>query len=203
MQSQPLPDPEARPDLLFVNSSETCARHVQALRVQFRLTLAHTVSTAFLAMGRSTPALVVSDLELPDGDAVEICRRAKRSSIPATVLVTTAAPERVPAALLAGCDGVLLKPFAPNLLYARIGRLVRLRSMQLRVRASHDVIRVAYWAGFTTPLEMGTNRVWRSLHCPQCERGGVVSFDHASHHRDWFACLSCKHVWLAPSAASV
>ena len=36
------------------------------------------------------------------------------------------------------CDGVLLKPFAPNLLYARIGRLLRQRSEALRDKARHQ-----------------------------------------------------------------
>jgi DNA-binding response OmpR family regulator len=203
MQRHASGDPAARPELLLVDSHESCAAHVPHLRAQYRVTLAHTVDSASTAMARSTPALVVSELELPDGPADELCRRAKHLPVPATVMVTTASPERVPAALAAGCDGVLLKPFAPNLLHARLGRLLRHRYTQLHVRESANACQAAYRAAGSTALEVGTNRVWRGLHCPRCERGGVVSFDHASHQRHWFACLSCTHVWVGRGAVEL
>jgi DNA-binding response OmpR family regulator len=67
---------------------------------------------------------VALDIDLPQFDS-------GRSTPPriktgqTSVLVLTESPERGPAALKAGCHGVLLKPFAPNLVAARLGRLVR------------------------------------------------------------------------------
>jgi len=52
------------------------------------------------------------------------CRDVKSVDSSTAVLVTTEATERVPDVLAAGCDGVLLKPLAPNLFYTRIGRLL-------------------------------------------------------------------------------
>jgi DNA-binding response OmpR family regulator len=117
--------------------------------------------------------------------------------MPSTVLVTTANADRVPDALLSGCDGVLLKPFAPNLLFARVGRMLRAQSVALRLRAHQQFAKSAHLTERSALLTTGTNQVWSSTHCPHCQHDGVTSFDHASHRRDWYACLSCKKVWMA------
>jgi DNA-binding response OmpR family regulator len=96
--------------------------------------------------------------------------------------------------LVAGCDGILLKPFAANLLYARIGRLLRTRAEQLQFRACRGD-----GASDVSPrLEAlaTTNRTWQDTACPSCRNGGAVSFEFSSHRRAWYACLWCKKVWL-------
>src|SRR4029434_565798 len=102
--------------------------------------------------------VIVTDVDLPDGMAV--CREAKRLPKPPAVLVITEHVERVPDALEARCDGVLLKPFAPNLLVARIGRLIRARTQH---------------SGRPNSMLSGTNRFWPKIGCPSCETQGVTS----------------------------
>jgi hypothetical protein len=99
---------------------------------------------------------------------------------------------------------VLLKPFAPNLLYARIGRLLRARTEQQRIRTRQGQIRSPYIPGNgdghgegDSSLAATTNRVWAEVACPTCQHDGVVSFEFASHRRAWYACLECKAVWMA------
>jgi len=74
-------------------------------------------------------------------------------------------------------DGVLMKPFPPNLLHTRVSRL-------LRIREPH--------------MSIGTNVVCQDAVCPSCGHGGGVGFDAAAHRRMWYACLPCGHVWMAP-----
>ena len=190
--------PIALPEVLFVDTAPVGEKYPM-LRDQYRLTLASTASAALqaLALARSAPELVVMELDLSDGPAEEICRRAKLLATPATVLVTTATAERVPDALAAGCDGVLLKPFAPNLLYARIGRLLRARSIELRMRAQRQYAKSAHLSERASLLAARTNRDWPNTHCPHCDHEGVTSFEHTSHRRAWYACLACRHVWMA------
>ena len=98
------------------------------------------------------------------------------------MLVTTEQVDRVPEALEARGDGILLKPFAPNLLFARIGRMLRAREQNITGLNSR---------------EWDTNRLWKKeMRCPYCELYGVTSFEFASHRRAWFACLRWKRVWL-------
>ena len=184
-------------DLLLVDASADAAGYAAALRGSYRVatTVSEDVARQFLR--RQAPALVITELDLPGGDGVEICREAKRLTLPPPVLVTTANADRVPDALSAGCDGVLLKPFAPNLLFARIGRLLRARSEALRARARSQGLKTAHLTDRSEALLGGTNRVWPNTHCPYCNHGGVTSFEFCSHRRAWFACLECKKVWIA------
>lgn len=127
--------PTLLPDVLFVDTDAMAALYVPQLRNHYRVTTAWTSAAAIDALDRITPALVITELDLSDGPGEGVCRRAKSLRVPATVLVTTAVAERAPSAIASGCDGVLLKPFAPSLLFARVGRLLRARSMAAFRRA--------------------------------------------------------------------
>jgi DNA-binding response OmpR family regulator len=183
--------------VLFVDLEAVAAQYSAALSERYRITHASTAGGALEHLGGRSPALVVTELDLADGPGESICRSAKALREPATVLVMTPDVRRVPAALAAGCDGVLLKPFAPNLLYARMGRLIRERSMELRLKARRQQAKSAHLFERSELLEARSNRVWPATHCPYCAHAGVTSFDYASHRRAWYACLACSRVWLA------
>lgn len=184
--------------ILFVDPGADS--YLPVLRSHFEVTPAASEAQAMRALRAFQPALVVTDLTLPDGDGVSICRQSKACSAdPPSVLATTATPERVPEALLAGCDGVLMKPFAPNLLFTRINRLLRLRAKALVERAIWQRARVHHLIERSHSAMTGTNTVWPEDDCPSCGHRGVVSFDAGSRRRTWFACLPCRHVWLGPT----
>jgi DNA-binding response OmpR family regulator len=166
-----------RTSLLFVDP-EDAGLYLPALRTRFEVTVVSSASQALRAMRAYQPTLVVTELVLPDGDGASICREAKSClENPPAVLAMSAAPDRVPEALVAGCDGVLMKPFAPNLLFARIGLLLRRRSAALVVRARRPDVR-----------------------CPSCGQAGAISFDAVSRGRSWYACVPCRTVWIGVSA---
>ena len=185
------------PELLFADTDAAAATYLPLLREQFRVTTTPSAAAAVHALGRMAPALVVMELDLSDGPAEEICRRAKALSTPATVLVTTPQVERVPSALAAGCDAVLLKPFPPNLLYARLGRLLRARSVELRLRMHRQQAKSSHLREQRELLAARTNREWPNTHCPYCQQRGAMSFEFTSHRRAWYACLECNKVWIA------
>jgi DNA-binding response OmpR family regulator len=163
----------------------------------YRVSATPYVPVAMEYVRRSSPSIVVTELALEDGSGVEICSAAKALKVPATVLVTTADPAGVPDALAAGCDGVLLKPFAPNLLVTRISRLLRDRSNQIRLQAARSIGKSFHLSERLDLLKTGTNRKWPNTHCPYCAHAGVTSFDFTSMRRAWYACLECRKVWLA------
>jgi len=75
----------------------------------------------------SAPDFVVTDIEMPDLDGLELCRRLRQ--LPATskipiVVVTGAAMTQGDEATAAGCDVVLAKPCSGALLLATIQRLL-------------------------------------------------------------------------------
>jgi DNA-binding response OmpR family regulator len=94
------------------------------------------VITGAEALRHPAPDLVLLDLGLPDGDGVQVCRRLRQRSDAAIIVVTAYGEEtdRV-AALDAGADDYLVKPFGLSELMARIRAVLR------RVRPEADVIR--------------------------------------------------------------
>ena len=184
-------------DLLLVDPSPEASSLASVLRGSYRVAATGSADVARQFLRRYPPALIVTELDLKGSDGVEICREAKSLPNAPPVLVTTSATERVPEALAAGCDGVLLKPFAPNLLYARIGRLLRARGEALRSRGRHQQLKALHLGERSDLLMSGSNRVWPNTHCPYCDHAGVTSFEFCSHRRSWYACLECKKVWIA------
>ena len=187
-------------EILLIEAEPFAAEHSAVLRQTSRVvSTAHSdVARQYLLKG--TASLLVADTDgLPDADG--IVRAAKGLHVPATVLVMTTEVNSVPTLLEAGCDAVLLKPFAPNLLYTRVGRLLRARTEQQRVRRLHDSTRSRYAEpnghGNGDGAPATTNRFWADVECPHCKHDGVVSFEFASHRRAWYACLECKAVWMA------
>jgi DNA-binding response OmpR family regulator len=94
------------------------------------------VVTGREALRADDPDVVLLDLGLPDTDGVQVCRELRQRSSAAIIVVTAYGEEvdRV-AALDAGADDYLVKPFGLSELMARIRAVLR------RVRPDGDVIR--------------------------------------------------------------
>jgi DNA-binding response OmpR family regulator len=85
-----------------------------------------TGSAALTQMAAEAPSLVVLDLNLPDMDGIEICRRVRKTSdVP--ILMLTARDEDVDKiiGLEVGADDYLTKPFNPRELVARVKSVLR------------------------------------------------------------------------------
>lgn len=183
-------------DVLLLDTEATMAKLAPMLRSSYRVATSSHIATARTYLARASVDLIVTDIEFSDGTALDLCREAKTLPKQPTVLLTTEQVERVPEALEAGCVSVLLKPFASNLLFARIGRLLRERSSTLRDRSARIAGKSQHLVERSHLLIQGTNRVWPTTHCAYCSHAGVTSFEFASHRRAWYACLQCKKVWL-------
>jgi two-component system, OmpR family, alkaline phosphatase synthesis response regulator PhoP len=85
-----------------------------------------TGSGALNAVAAEMPSLIVLDLNLPDMDGIEICRRVhKNSDVP--IIMLTARDEDVDKiiGLEVGADDYLTKPFNPRELVARVKSILR------------------------------------------------------------------------------
>ena len=193
--------PVPRDEVLVFGSSpliETCG---VALGEHYRLATSSSAEAALTALARQAPSLLIADLD-SSSEGPRVCRAAKAKPYPPAVLVTTDAPENVPPVLTV-CDGVLLKPFAPNLLSARVGRLLRARASALRVQSVVVMDNFALQRAKSDHLlqrrelaRQGTNVDWPNSVCPHCKHKGVTSFDFISHRRAWYACPECRKVWI-------
>jgi len=87
---------------------------------------AATGSEALAQVMSGAPALIVLDLNLPDIDGIEVCRRIRKTAdIP--ILMLTARDEDVDKiiGLEVGADDYLTKPFNPRELVARVKSVLR------------------------------------------------------------------------------
>jgi DNA-binding response OmpR family regulator len=136
------------------------------------------VMTGRAALAWGEPDVMLLDLELPDGDGVQVCRRMRERSDAAIIVVTAHGeePDRV-LALDAGADDYLVKPFGLAELQARIRAVLR------RVRPGSEVTRHG-----PLTVDMRTRRVTISgrevaltpkefdiLECLAADPGRVVS----------------------------
>ena len=110
---------EDEPDLLVT--------YERLLRRQgYRVVTAASRADALRSMKSSPPALVISDLRLPDGDGLEIVRAARALDPPAPTIVVTAFASGVAraSALASGAAAFFAKPFAASALTDAVRRLL-------------------------------------------------------------------------------
>jgi two-component system, OmpR family, KDP operon response regulator KdpE len=92
----------------------------------YEVSTATTGHAALEAVDRQPPQLVVLDLGLPDLDGVEVCRRLREGrAIPILVLSARGAERDKVAALDAGADDYVTKPFGAEELLARVRAALR------------------------------------------------------------------------------
>jgi DNA-binding response OmpR family regulator len=115
-------------NILVVEDETSIASFVAAYlkNAGYAVRTAASSQTALTEVASEMPALIVLDLNLPDGDGVELCRRIRKSSdVP--ILMLTARDEDVDKiiGLEVGADDYMTKPFNPRELVARVKSVLR------------------------------------------------------------------------------
>jgi Response regulators consisting of a CheY-like receiver domain and a winged-helix DNA-binding domain len=117
-----------KPKILVVDDE------LQIMRVMRHILSAHQYSirtsddaeAAFEMFHDWQPDLVITDLQLPGPDGLELCKRLRsESNIPIIILSVRNEETMIVAALDAGADDYVTKPFGTNELLARIRSLLR------------------------------------------------------------------------------
>ena len=92
----------------------------------FDAVAASGAKAALDAAALNTPAAAIIDLVLPDGDGVDVCRQLRDwTQMPIIVLSAVGDEEVKIAALDAGADDYVTKPFNPRELIARLNAVLR------------------------------------------------------------------------------
>ena len=117
--------------ILIVDDELPIRRFLQTiLEGEFSLHLAEGGYAALSAAAATKPDLILLDLGLPDLDGIEVIKRIREwSPVPIIVLSVREREEEKVAALDAGADDYLTKPFGVSELQARIRAALR-RSLQ-------------------------------------------------------------------------
>jgi two-component system, OmpR family, KDP operon response regulator KdpE len=131
---------------------------LRALRINLRargyaVEVAADGGSALRAVAQTHPDLIVLDLGLPDMDGVEVIRGVRGwTAVPVIVLSGRASSEEKVAALDAGADDYITKPFGVEELLARI------RAVTRRINATGEAAPVARIGAWTVDLADRTVR---------------------------------------------
>lgn len=121
---------------------------VQLAREPYRVASADSILDARAALRADQVDLIILDLNLPDGDGVDLCRQLRAEGYAGAIIMVTArdaAIDRI-LGLELGADDYLTKPFEPRELLARVrGLLRRIPAPSDRPNRNHRVAHFGPW----------------------------------------------------------
>jgi DNA-binding response OmpR family regulator len=128
--------------ILVVEDETSIATFVSAYLTNagFTVRTAATAGEAVTELASEPPALIVLDLNLPDGDGVELCHGIRRTSdVP--ILMLTARDDDVDKiiGLEVGADDYMTKPFNPRELVARVKSVLRRAAPERRQSETEEL----------------------------------------------------------------
>jgi DNA-binding response OmpR family regulator len=129
----------AKPRILFVEDEAVLREHLaRRLSDEYIVDTAGNGNDALLVVMRAKPALVVTDIVMPDMDGVELLKTLRQTpgtrGIPVLLISGRAADEHRIEGFDQGADGFLPKPYTERELRALIGSM--LRSARSRAEAA-------------------------------------------------------------------
>ena len=119
----------------------------------FRVTICETLARARQALSAQAPALVLLDWNMPDGRGDSLCQwiRGRWKDLPIIFLTVRGDPSDIVSGFQSGADDYVVKPFALEILHARIQALLR--------RTGHTASRYLSCGGIT--IDQSLRAVYR------------------------------------------
>lgn len=114
--------------ILLVEDDISLARSLtEALKIKhYQVIAVHCYRDAYIQIKQSTIHLVILDIQLPDGNGIQLCKDIRKiSDVPILFLTASDSEEKIIDGLNNGGDDYMTKPFRIKELYARINALLR------------------------------------------------------------------------------
>ncbi|HLZ24257.1 MAG TPA: response regulator [Ktedonobacterales bacterium] len=126
---------ERQMSVLVVEGNSAARERVrQALGDGYSLRFACGAHEALEAVRQNTPDLVVSEVDLPEGDGLNLCEQVRNlpgaSQLPIMLLTSRASITDKVAGFQAGADDYVVKPLDLRLFKARIRLLFRIKGLE-------------------------------------------------------------------------
>jgi signal transduction histidine kinase len=138
-------------EILVAEDSPTQAEQLKYILEEhdFRAIITRNGKEALEAMHAHKPTLVITDINMPQIDGYELCRRIRAderlADMPVILLTSLSDPEDVFKGLECGADNFITKPYEKNNLLARIHYL--LANVHLRSRERMQISIEVFFAG--------------------------------------------------------
>jgi two-component system OmpR family response regulator len=120
----------------------------QLRRESYTVYAADSIAEVRVALNQAPVDLIVLDLNLPDGDGVDLCRQLRAEGYKDAIMMVTArdAPMDRVLGLELGADDYLTKPFEPRELLARVRNLFkRVRTLEDAGKRNARIARFGPW----------------------------------------------------------
>ena len=122
-------------DVLVVEDNVSARERMQAaLRDGYTLHFANGTSEAIEAIQIHPPDVLVSEIDLPDGDGLQLCSWVRKLpeavQLPIMLVTTRGSIQDKVAGFQAGADDYVVKPVDTRLFYARIRLLYRIKGIE-------------------------------------------------------------------------
>ena len=124
-----------------------------------KVTCCHNAKDAFQHLSDNTFQLILLDLNLPDMDGLDICKKIRISDAIVPIMMLTARTEELDRVqgLEAGADDYLAKPFSVLELQARVKALLRRSNVQAASSVTPEQIKIA-----DLIIDQATHSVYRN-----------------------------------------
>jgi two-component system cell cycle response regulator len=145
--------PERPPEILIVEDSPTQALLLEDVlqRNGFAVTTVSNGREALERMRRQLPAVVISDVVMPEMDGYELCRRIKSGpetrEVPIILLTHLSEPDDIIKGLECGADNFLTKPFEEEALLSRLRYILSNRELRRDAAPRHNYEMEIVFAG--------------------------------------------------------
>ncbi len=144
-----LPEMQIQPSILVVDDNPNLLEFLRQLFGEsYRVRTASNAVEALRSALDNPPDAILSDVMMPGPDGIAFCKIVKGdpglARIPLVLLTARAGPEAKVAALEAGADDYVTKPFHPEELKARVAGLLRARAAERDLQRSHRELSAAY-----------------------------------------------------------
>jgi DNA-binding response OmpR family regulator len=127
--------PKPLASVLFVDPAAVLHEQIGAmLQGVFEVRHAATAAEALAALERRLPDLLVLEIDLPDGNGLELCERLRTSpatrALPILILTARSSIEEKVAGFQAGADDYVVKPPNQRFFSSRLRLLLRINDLQ-------------------------------------------------------------------------
>ena len=138
-------------EILIVEDSPTQAKLLEIMLVKngYKVSVTHSGAEALKYLQDCQPALIITDIVMPEMDGHELCRQIKADEelrdIPILMLTQLSEPEDIIRGLESGADNFITKPYNDKLLAMRIQHIFV--NMSLRKASSSQIGMEVYFSG--------------------------------------------------------
>lgn len=160
--TSPSPPPNRAVTILVAEDSPTQRLMLQMILEQqgYRTTVAADGRAALTSLETALPTLVITDINMPEMDGYELCRRIKDdprlAELPVILLTSLSEPQDILHGIECGADSFIVKPYDEKYLLERIQSV--LANLELRRAAQGQPVTEIFFAGRKYQLNRGRMR---------------------------------------------